>query len=447
MAFLLRVTGNQRYIPRLEPSVAVASVIFSLCFVPAILVVAFHYLDQTNANTQPKGCRKLGLRARSNLADEHDKRYSGTGPLHERERANCKVKSLWIYPVKSCRGIELNRGDVISMGMEFDRLFSFAQLKSPFPVSLETSNSEKSKHRWKFMTQRNFPMLAQVKTEIWVPDPSSPTYSTKQPNVQSGGVLVIKYPYEEDGFRGVMARLWAALGGEFPYKSVLLPLNPTAEQIKQSDYKLEEMEIWKDTPLSLNMATTIAPNSKLFMEELQAHLGCSNPLALFRVSQEHYREVYRCAPGQEQLGWQPKVGFGDAYPLHILNLASVKDVESKLRKDAPRLSALRFRPNIIFTGLEPYAEDEWKRIRIGDYEYYVSCRTVRCLLPNVDQKTGIAHKVEPNKTLRSFRCIDEGATGKACLGMQMVPATKEAKIKVGDSIEVLETGKHYYINQ
>lgn len=439
----LRVVGLEGYALQL----GVTFFTFGLCLSSAMLLLAFNYIGQRSADKKPRGCRRLGLQAQSNLADEHDSHYSGTGSSYGREEASCKVKSLWIYPVKSCRGIELDRGQVISTGMQFDRTFSFAQLKSPFPVSLDTSMSEKSKHRWKFMTQRDFPMLAQVKTEIWLPDPSSSTYSPQQPNVQSGGVLVIKYPYEDGGLRGAAARLRTALGGPVPCKSVLLPLNPTTEQSDANGYQSEEMEIWKESPLALNMANTIGPTSELFMEELQAHLGCSNPLALFRAIPEHYRELYRCAPKQEELGWQPKVGFGDAYPLHLLNLASVRNVGSRLGKDAPSLSALNFRPNIIVMGLEPYAEDEWKRIRIGKHEYYVSCRTVRCLLPNVDQNTGVADKTEPNKTLRSFRCIDEGATGKACLGMQMVPATENAEIQVGDAIEVLETGEHYYIKQ
>lgn len=422
-----------------------SALIVTLCFATAIALGFSYYLHNINASEEPHGCKRLGLQKRSNLGDEHDDQYQGLHASNGHQKA--KVKSLWFYPVKSCRGVELEQGDVVNTGLHYDRLFSFAQLKSPFPVSLDTSTAEKSKHRWKFMTQRDFPTLAQVITEVWVPDPSSTTYSPQHSNTESGGVLVIKYPYEEDGFRAAMARLWAALSGRLAYKKVQFPLNPTPKQIAHSDYTTEEMEIWKESPMSLNVANTIGPKSKLFMEELQAHLGCSNPLALFRVSPEHPRKVYRCAPSQEQIGWQPSVGFGDAYPLHILNLASVRDVGSRLQKDAPKLSAMQFRPNIIFAGLPPFAEDEWKRIRIGDCEYYVSCRTVRCLLPNVNQITGIPHKVEPKKTLRTFRCIDEGAKGKACLGMQMVPAAERSSVKVGDVIEVLETGTHYYLKQ
>ncbi|KAL9117211.1 MAG: hypothetical protein Q9187_006258 [Circinaria calcarea] len=170
-------------------------------------------------------------------------------------------------------------------------------------------------------------------------------------------------------------------------------------------------------------------------------------LALFRVDPKHYRTVLRCAPRKEQLGYQPVTGFTDAYPLHILNLASVQDVACRLPEGTPRLSALQFRANIVITGPRAYAEDDWKRIRIGSYEYYVSCRTARCRLPNTDQITGLKHQTEPDRTLKSFRCIDKGAGKDACMGMQMVPASEESHIEVGDQIEVLETGEHFYIKQ
>ena len=192
---LHRITGASKYVPRYGTSVTFASLLFSLCFIPAILFLVFCYFDRKGTHKQPKGCKRLGLKARSNLADEHDKRYFLSGKDRSDNEGSCKVKSLWIYPVKSCRGIELHSSDIINVGLQFDRIYSFAQLKSPFPVSLETSETEKADHQWKFMTQRNFPLLAQVKTEIWIPDPTSPKYSTKDPNVQAGGVLVIKYPY------------------------------------------------------------------------------------------------------------------------------------------------------------------------------------------------------------------------------------------------------------
>lgn len=50
--------------------------------------------------------------------------------------------------------------------------------------------------------------------------------------------------------------------------------------------------------------------------------------------------------------------------------------------------------------------------------------------------------------MAKYRCIDEGAGNKPCLGMQMVPMNGDSStIKVGDEIEVLEIGSHFYIKQ
>jgi uncharacterized protein YcbX len=114
----------------------------------------------------------------------------------------------------------------------------------------------------------------------------------------------------------------------------------------------------------------------------------------------------------------------------------------------PRLSAKRFRANLIVTGPAAYAEDEWKRVRIGAQEFAVSCRTARCKMPNVDPDTGARHATEPDRTLRAVRAVDRGAgpyTG--CLGMQLVPVAREGEVRVGDEVVVLEKGEHVYIKQ
>ena len=117
-------------------------------------------------------------------------------------------------------------------------------------------------------------------------------------------------------------------------------------------------------------------------------------------------------------------------------------------KGSPRLSAARFRANLIITGPEAYHEETWRRIKIGFYEYDVSCRTTRCKLPNVDPVTGEKHPSEPDRTLRSYRAVDAGAgPNTGCLGMQMVPISKEGALRVGDEITVLEVGEHVYKKQ
>lgn len=410
--------------------ITVLAVMVGLVFAIALILLP----DYFNEKLRPRGCSKVGLRGKSKLDDEHDTSKSQASS----DITTWKVKSLWIYPVKSCRGVELDTSKVITTGMDLDRQFCLAQLTSPFPVTTSSARKEKSAHRWDFITQRQFPLLAKVKTEIYLPDPSLPSYSASHPDVLNGGAIVLTYPFQEDGITGILRRLATALFGEMPEVSVSIPFNPTADYIREQGFEKEEMKIWKEMPKAINMGALLPPSLKYF-------LGVRNPLTLFRVAHKHHRQVFRNAPRQEELGYQPIIGFADAYPLHIINLASVQDVAGKIEdRTAPRLSVLQLRANIVISGPPAYAEDSWRKIKVGAFAYHVSSRTARCKLPNVDQHSGVKHAQEPDKTLRSFRCIDEGAKGSACLGMQMVPAATEGFIRVGDGLEILETGEHYY---
>lgn len=129
--------------------------------------------------------------------------------------------------------------------------------------------------------------------------------------------------------------------------------------------------------------------------------------------------------------------------MHIMNLASVHDVASKLPKGSKPLSALRYRPNVFITGPPAFDEDSWTKARIGDITTHVSCHTTRCKLPNVDQETGIADRNEPYTTMRHYRVIDKGSPS-SCLGMQVTPLTK-GELRVGDEVEVLQRGEHLYL--
>lgn len=294
------------FIPKMEVSPSVyLLIIFSTCICPIIALLALEASSLRSQVFEPRGCRKLGLRTRSNLADEYDEKYLRGGPPGKSKDGTerWRVKSLWIYPLKSCKGIELYRGSVVSLGMEYDRLFSFARFRTVSSGKKETESSG----RWEFITQRQFPLLAKVKTEMWVPDLSSPTYSPKSRDVQSGGVMIVKFPYRQkyDGWQGVLDRVMVALRLTQPEMSFRVPFNPTPEQIKACRYKTEEMRIWKDSPQALNMSVHLP-------SELAQFLGATQPLGLFRVLPGHEREVFRCAPKKAELGWQPATGFSDA---------------------------------------------------------------------------------------------------------------------------------------
>jgi uncharacterized protein YcbX len=55
------------------------------------------------------------------------------------------------------------------------------------------------------------------------------------------------------------------------------------------------------------------------------------------------------------------LSFADGFPLLLIGQASLDDC----RRIGRPLAMERFRPNLVVSGAEAFAEDGWKRIRIG----------------------------------------------------------------------------------
>ncbi|HEY6503407.1 MAG TPA: MOSC N-terminal beta barrel domain-containing protein [Chitinophagaceae bacterium] len=119
------------------------------------------------------------------------------------------------------------------------------------------------------------------------------------------------------------------------------------------------------------------------------------------------------------------VSLADGYPLLIIGQSSLDDLNKRL--DDP-LPMNRFRPNIVFTGGEPFEEDDWNQFRIGQNRFAGVKPCSRCVLTTVDQDTGIKGK-EPLTTLATFRMRDN----KIYFGQNLIPID-HAEITEGDEI-------------
>ncbi|KAF2489488.1 hypothetical protein BU16DRAFT_519528 [Lophium mytilinum] len=421
--------------------------------IPVILLRVFQSQKGYATQLSPESCRRIGLRGRSNLADHQDSRYSsGSDPGISPDGSPLwKVKALFIYPIKSCRGIEMDHGEIIRTGMKYDRQFCFAQQVTSLPSSEENKDgSHTVKSEWNFITQRTFARMAKVETEVWIPDPSLPSYSPHAEFVKSEGCIVMRFPFSPDvdlSWGGVkaLASMFAAkfCGQPEPSVELRIPFNPSSDRINEKGYTSEKMKIWKDAPEALNMGVEVPED---VMAKLKYSLGVTNPLTLFRIDTQKYREVFKCAPKKQDVGYQTIIGMADSYPLHIMNLASVHDIASKIPEGYYKeFNPLRYRANVYITGPPAFSEDSWAKARIGDCNYHISCRTTRCKLPNVDPKTAVRDRVEPERTMRSYRVIDKGSNS-ACLGMQVTPLVEgTGAISVGDEVKLLEQGEHFFL--
>jgi uncharacterized protein YcbX len=71
---------------------------------------------------------------------------------------------------------------------------------------------------------------------------------------------------------------------------------------------------------------------------------------------------------------------------------------------------LRFRPNLVIEGSDAFAEDGWKRLRIGDVEFRAVKPCSRCILTTIDPHTGErSPDREPFVTLEAYRKTEDGA--------------------------------------
>lgn len=346
----------------LSPSVFLALALVS----PVIFLI---YQDsktpsRLTSRSEVPGCRRFGLAAGepSYLRDQYSISTRGSHP----STGKVRVKALFTYPVKSGRGVELRVSEVESVGLRYDRLFSFAQL-----IPAKAGSGKEGQDEWRFITQREFPRLALLSTELWLPDPRQPssTDTTATPRDSRGtprrrslrsipgttsslngsdpvndwhandGCLIIRFPYDPD---------FNPFGLRSRTVTIRLPLSPTPERAEAKRYQYQELSIWKDRPMAINMSTEIPTD---LMAKLKEVLWVRAPLALFRVDDDHHRTVSRNLP--EEFADRFKVKLADSYPLHILNLASVRDIDGRLPDRAAfkgRLDARRFRANIYIEG-------------------------------------------------------------------------------------------------
>lgn len=132
------------------------------------------------------------------------------------------------------------------------------------------------------------------------------------------------------------------------------------------------------------------------------------------------------------------VSFADGYPLLLASSASLDALNGWIA-DGPRAAEgpvpmIRFRPSVVVDGAPPWAEDGWRRLRIGGALFRAVKGCARCAIPMTDADTALRYK-EPIATLARHRRWD----GETWFGMNLVPDTPGVTISVGDEVEILES--------
>lgn len=260
------------------------------------------------------------------------------------------LSALYFYPVKSLRGLRLERAPVDSRGINHDRHWLVVDGAG------------------KFVTQRQQPRMALVQTAL------------------TPAGLRLSAPGMPD------------LEVEFEPAS-LEPLS---------------VEIWRDRCLAHSAGATAADWLSRFLD-LECRL-CYLPQESRRGVDPEYAK-----PGDQ-------VGFADGFPFLLISQASLDDLNGRLPEALPMT---RFRPNLVISGCEPYAEDHWKRIRIGDITFRVAKPCSRCVIPTIDPETG-KKSPEPLRTLNRYR-----RQGNQVMFGQNLLHDGVGELRVGTPVEIL----------
>ncbi len=251
-------------------------------------------------------------------------------------------------------------------------------IKSAAGISLNTAQVEKRgfqyDRQWmlvdetgKFLTQRQFPRMALISVLL------------------DRDKLVVKTPNRE---------------------SLSIPIH------MDSDHHIR-VQVWNDVCDAISLGEEI---SQWFSD----FLGISCQLVY--MPESSFRPVNpRYATDNEQ------VSFADGFPFLLISEASLEDLNQRLAEPVPMN---RFRPNLVVSGCEAFAEDTWRSIRIGSILFRVVKPCDRCSITTVEQSLGIRGK-EPLPTLAKYR----RSNGKILFGQNLIPE-KLGVLQVGDSVEI-----------
>ncbi|MFE0577232.1 MOSC domain-containing protein [Streptomyces sp. NPDC058874] len=129
------------------------------------------------------------------------------------------------------------------------------------------------------------------------------------------------------------------------------------------------------------------------------------------------------------------VSLADGYPLLLTTLASLDALNALIAQgdhpDEGPLPMDRFRPNVVVSGAQAWAEDNWQRIAIGDALFRGARECGRCVVTTTDQRTAERGR-EPLKTLGRHRRIGRSLA----FGRLLVPL-RPGTLQVGDEVRVL----------
>ena len=186
-----------------------------------------------------------------------------------------------------------------------------------------------------------------------------------------------------------------------------------------------DAKVWKDT-VNVSLSTdTVSAKLSRFMGET---------VRLVFMDAETTRRV-------EPKWANARLSLADGAPISITNTASLAELAATSNS---KIDMAQFRPNITIKSDEPWAEDHWKTIRIGDVTFDMIKPINRCKIVTLDPNTGQQSQDRTMEALiKSRRSGDKRVKG--VLFAWAAVARGCGKLNVGDDVQVVETREPWAI--
>lgn len=193
-----------------------------------------------------------------------------------------------------------------------------------------------------------------------------------------------------------------------PGMSMFEVLRPTASSTRS-------VQVWNDTCNALDCGDEAANWFSHF-------LNTPARLVFFPDGEFRQCDLNYAEPGE-------KTAFSDGFPYLLVSQASLDDLNSRL---TTAVEMKRFRANLVVSGSEAFAEDNWKRIRIGEINFRLVKPCSRCVIPSIDPANAVK-TAEPLKTLSQYRMRNN----KIFFGQNLI-AEGSGELSIGMPVEILE---------
>ncbi|XP_050223530.1 molybdenum cofactor sulfurase isoform X2 [Mercurialis annua] len=230
-----------------------------------------------------------------------------------------------------------------------------------------------------------------------------------------GGFTVERWPLSSTGLRHDREWLLKSLTGE-----ILTQKKVPEMCFISTSIDLNQGIMFVESPrcrqkLKINLSTDSDPAAK---EEIELHAksnAVGRPCTLLRYSSSENKVCSKMNRGMNMCrDVESRFSFANEAQFLLLSEESVSDLNSRLNLNVQKgsnrtfiqINPMRFRPNLVISGGEPYAEDGWRSLKIGS-EYFTSlggCN--RCQMINLVNQSGqVQRSNEPLATLAAYRRV------------------------------------------